>query len=121
MRTADTIEASNSVKSLKPPKTDKRGTHPNSLKNLMPPWPKGFCANPGGKNQHDSCKMISRMIFESNFQSVYEAQLGAVLSGNAYAYKEHADRAYGKIKESLDISGLEGLADAISRARNRAK
>ena len=38
-------------------------------------------------------------MFENNHEALYKAFCRALMKGNAYAYKELADRANGKLKE----------------------
>lgn len=115
MRTADLIEEQKSVKT-----PSKRKPHPNSLKNLVAPWPKGKSANPGGRPKNDLSAFLARTIFEENLEEAYKSLTGALLKGNAYVFKELAERGYGKLKEthehsiSVDITQtlLEGRAYA---------
>jgi hypothetical protein len=110
-RTADAIEESKARKrSEKAPKASGRGSHPNSRKNLVAPWPKGYCPNPGGKPKKDWSAEIARLVFEGNVEAIYTAMSKALLRGNAYTFKELADRAYGKVKEKIEHSGPDGGA-----------
>ena len=63
-------------------------------------WKPGQSGNPGGRPQHDLVAEIARACFENNAEALYRAFSKAVLRGNAYAFKELADQAFGKI--SLD-------------------
>jgi hypothetical protein len=129
MRTAQSIEEGKNRSSVKAPKgsaKSKRGSHPNSRKNLLAPWPKGFCPNPGGKPKRDWSADIARAVFEGNAEAVYEAMAKALLKGNAYAFKELADRAYGKIKDKVEHSGqidipLEQVQQRIKELLDRRK
>lgn len=51
--------------------------------------------------------------FENNREALYKAFSKAALRGNAYAFKELADRAYGKLKEThqVDISPYKDVSD----------
>lgn len=111
-RTAQSIEEAKeaATRSVTEPKTSGRGSHPNSRKNLVAPWPKGFCPNPGGKPKKDWSAEIARAVFEGNAEAVYKAMCKALLKGNAYTFKELADRAYGKVKERIEHSGPDGGA-----------
>jgi hypothetical protein len=42
-------------------------------------------------------------VFENNAEALYRAFCKTAMKGNAYAFKELADRAYGKLKESRVI------------------
>ncbi len=77
----------------------------------------GQSGNPGGKPK-DSAKEIARQAFENNEDAIYNAMTGALLKGNAYAFTQLADRAYGKLKEKVEHSGSVGLADFLREARD---
>ena len=77
--------------------------------------------NAGGRPKNDVSRKICQAIIEDNEETIYKG-LGAQLAkGNAYAFKEVSDRAYGKLKESLDVGITDGLADVLAIARKRAK
>jgi hypothetical protein len=42
-------------------------------------------------------------VFENNADALYKAYCKIALKGNAYAFKELADRAFGKLKETRTI------------------
>jgi hypothetical protein len=109
-RTAQFIEESKSLK----PASGKRKVHPNSLANLAPyKYPKGVTGNPGGKNQHDIAQLIAQAVFENNQAEAYAAFSKAIRTGNAYVFKELAERAYGKLKESKEVTHIhQDVADA---------
>jgi len=113
MKTADFIEESKSVKQPKASaKTDRRGQHPNSRKNLVAPWPKGVSGNPGGKARYDVAAEIARAVLEGNKEAAYKGLAAALIKGNAYVFKELAERAYGKIKESREVTHIhQDLSD----------
>jgi hypothetical protein len=133
-KTADFIAEQQSVK--EPSKEpSKRKAHPNSLKNLRPPWPKGFCPNPGGKNGRDAAAMLARAVIEGNLDAAYKGLSMQLNKGNAYTFKELAERGYGKLKEIHQVEHIHqdvpdedlqkqiddiihklGLARAIDRA-----
>lgn len=109
-KTAQFIEESKSQSVKEPSK--KRKPHPNSLANLIAPWPKGYCPNPGGKNKHDVAREIAQAVFSQNKEHIYQAMSKALLAGNAYVFKELADRAYDKLKESKEVKHIyEEVAD----------
>lgn len=111
MKTAETIEATNEQKK----KTKyARGKNPNSHTTsgnrgisdhepiIIHRWKPGQSGNPGGRPKTDWAKLIARAVFENNSEALYKAYTKAALKGNAYAFKELADRAYGKLKERVE-------------------
>jgi hypothetical protein len=121
MRTANAIEGQKSEQEPNSqPKKYKRGEHPNSLKNLVAPWKPGDVPNPTGKNG-DLASEIAQAIFSNNGEEIYKAMTKALLKGNAYAFTQIAERGFGKLKESVQVSGLEGVAAALEAARRRGK
>jgi hypothetical protein len=66
-------------------------------------WKPGQSGNPSGRPKHDLAAEIARAIFEQNAEALYKAYCKAALKGNAYAFKELADRAYGKVKERHEV------------------
>jgi hypothetical protein len=66
-------------------------------------WQPGQSANPGGRPRHDVAAEIARAVFTNNAEALYKAYLKAALKGNAYAFKELADRAFGKLKERHEV------------------
>ena len=71
-------------------------------------WPKGFCPNPGGRPKRDRAAEIAREVFESNPEAVYKALGRALLKGNAYAFTQLAERAYGKLVQKQELTGKDG-------------
>ena len=104
-RTADFIEESNSLKTPKTTAKDgsRRGTHSNSRKNLVAPFPKGLSGNPGGRPKNDIAKEIAQAVFSENQEAIYKAMSKALLKGNAYVFKEIAERGFGKLKEVSEV------------------
>jgi|SRR5689334_9260886 len=98
-KTAEFIEES---KSLKPEKTSKRGMHPNSRANLRP-YVAGQSGNPGGKPKIDVAAVIARAILEQNQEAAYKGLGKALIKGNAYVFKELAERGYGKLTEKREL------------------
>jgi hypothetical protein len=130
MRTAQQIEAVQQRNSEEAPRKRKPGARgpapgfkpkPNSLKNLVAPWREGESANPSGLPGYDVAAKISRKIFELNDKAVYEGMAAELISGKPYAFEVMANRAYGKVKESVDvnISGRIELASAIEERRKK--
>lgn len=103
-KTAQSIEESNSLKTAK---TSGRGSNPNSRANLkIKPFPKGVSGNPGGKPKYDVAAEIARMIIEENREEAYKGLAKALVKGNAYVFKELADRGYGKLKETKEVTHI---------------
>lgn len=116
-RTAQAIEEK---KSLSAPRETKRGRHPNSRANLKPFKP-GQSGNPSGKPGTDLAGLYARQLFERHPEGI-DKPLSSELKGfNAYAYGVLADRAYGKLKETKEITLTGELAMRIENARRRAK
>lgn len=87
------------------------------------PWKfkPGQSGNPAGRPKRDVSSEIAQAVFEKNTEGVYKALAERMLAtGDPYAFKELAERGYGKLKESLHVDGLEGLAEAMAEARKRA-
>ena len=109
MRTADSIEETKAAK-LKSSKhaekkPDGRGKHrnPNSLANLKPYVP-GVSGNPSGKPGYDVAAALARAVIEGCQVDAYKGLADSLSKGNAYVFKELAERGYGKMKESLEIT-----------------
>ena len=116
-KTADFIAEQQSVQETSRVPT-KRKIHPNSLKNLVAPWKPGQPGNPRGKNGRDEARELARAIFENNKEAAYKALAKALLKGNAYVFKELAERAYGKLKETKEITHkYEEIADGDLQSR----
>jgi len=64
---------------------------------------------------------IARAIFENNKEALYKAFGKAELKGNAYSFKELADRAYGKLKErhEVEVGPYSDLSDDELREKIR--
>jgi hypothetical protein len=113
MRTADTIAAqeSSTGNSEKISEGKKR-----SLANLKP-WKPGQSGNPSGRPKNDVAREIAQAIFEENREALYEAFGKAALSGNAYTFKELAERAFGKVPDKVEMSGPDGGPISYEQAR----
>lgn len=117
MKTAAFIEEQKAAKG-KAEKPQKRHTTGNST-GFRGPSPDvgkatqfkpGICPNPGGRPKQDWSAEIARAVFENNKEAIYQAMLKPLLAGNAYAFKELAERAYGKLKERHELTGADGGA-----------
>lgn len=121
MKTAQTIEAQKAAtKSLKALKLLRKGTkhkqhrmNPNSLKNLKPFVP-GVSGNPGGKPGYDVSAALARAIIEGSQVQAYHGFAKQLANGNAYAFKELAERGYGPKPQQHQITGADGGPIATS-------
>jgi hypothetical protein len=85
------------------PVTQKRRRGDRSYTARIAPWKwkPGQSGNPTGKGRHDLAAEIARAFFEQNAEALYRAFCKTPMKGNAYAFKELADRAYGRMKETI--------------------
>src|SRR5215472_9122032 len=105
MKTAESIEEQGERKQARDNKSARDSTPPVKPKlaqrdatRIAPwRWPAGKSANPGGRPRNDIAKEIAVAIFANNTEALYKAYRKALLKGNAYALKELADRAFGKL------------------------
>ena len=84
-------------------------------------WQKGFAPNPTGKNgRNDFAAEIARAAFENNAEALYKAFSKALLKGNAYAFKELSDRAYGRLREQIQVEAgpLRTMSDEDLQKRS---
>jgi hypothetical protein len=110
MKTAETIEAQNSLKAEKVRRTQKHKPHrmhPNSIKNLKPYVP-GQSGNPGGQPGYDVAAALARAVIEGSQEAAYEGFSKQLANGNAYAFKELAERGYGPKPQQHQITGADG-------------
>ena len=81
----------------------KRRMNPRSLANLIPYQP-GQSGNPGGKPKRDLAAELARAIFENDGPAIYEAMAKSLRKGNAYAFTQLAERAFGKLTEHTTVA-----------------
>src|SRR5437879_121558 len=117
-KTAEFIEESKEKKrALSKPdnkiKIRKKHTLPAAARPFM--WKPGQSGNPGGCPKNDAAKEIAQAVLEGNKEAAYAAFTKALLKGNAYVFKELADRAYGKVKETIEHSGSLGIVEVKAR------
>jgi hypothetical protein len=121
-RTADEIEESKSAKmpriSRVGKKHKKHTVHPNSLKNLVAPWGKGEAPKSAGRPV-DTAAKIARLIFQQNEEAIYGALAKSLLSGNAYVFKELAERGFGKLTDKVQVTGDAELIAKLEAGRKR--
>jgi len=71
----------------------------------LKPWKPGQTGNPVGKNgwseRNDLAAEIARAIFEQDGEAIFESFRKLLRSGSPYGYQVLADRAYGKLKETV--------------------
>jgi hypothetical protein len=131
MKTAESIEEQEERKAARgdgdglPSQASEQPSVKRKLKKLdatrIAPWQfkKGVSGNPGGRPKRDWAADIARAVFENNAEALYKAFSKALRRGNAYAFKELADRAYGKLKDHVeyDLSPYRDESDEAIRAR----
>jgi hypothetical protein len=83
------------------------------LPNLKP-WKPGQSGNPGGRPKNDLAKEIAQAIFENDAEAIYKSFAKALRSGNAYSFDVLANRAFGKMKETIEVTGMETLAERLN-------
>ena len=83
----------------------------------------GQCGNPGGRPKNDLAKEIAQAVFAQDPEAIRAAMERALLKGNAYVFKELADRGYGKVSDKLEMSGqlTVTLAERLESARRALK
>jgi hypothetical protein len=76
-------------------------------------WQPGKSANPGGVPKYDVAKEIAQAIFLNNPEMIYKAYSKMLRKGNAYAFQVLSDRAFGKLKETIqaEISPFREYTD----------
>jgi hypothetical protein len=85
----------------------------------LKPWPKGVSGNPGGRPKKDMSAIIARAIFENNSELIYEAYAKALRKGSGFTFQVLAERAYGKLKQEVDMDLQGTLAERLEKARKR--
>ena len=125
MKTADSIEQQEARKAARDNGNDEHSSPANT-----PPvrqklnqrdarriaawkWQPGQSGNPSGRPKHDLAAEIARAIFENNAPMIYEAYRRMLHKGNAYACQVLGERAYGKMKESIQQLAASMSAMAI--------
>ena len=89
------------------------------IENLKP-WPRGVSGNPKGRPKCDISAELAKAVFENNAEAIYRAMARRLIKGDVRAFKILAERAYGKVKEQVDLElGVSGLAERLQAARQR--
>lgn len=87
------------------------------IQNLKP-QPKGVSGNPKGRPKCDISVEIARAVFENNAEAIYRAMARKLIKGDVRAFKVLAERAYGKVKEYIELElSLSGVAERLQAAR----
>lgn len=104
-------------------KTRGRKGNPNWKKgqsaNPLTQWKPGKSANPGGRPKTDVAAVIARAILENNQEAAYKALGDALLKGNAYVFKELAERGYGRVAQEIVHSGSVEVELLLKEGRER--
>lgn len=93
--------------------------HPNRPW-LVAPWKPGQSGNPSGRPKRDMAAEIAQAVFEKNPTKVYDAVANALIKGNPKMFTALSERAYGKMTQTIELTGLESLVDRLAKARERA-
>ena len=104
MRTRETIEASQSETKNPEQNSGKTPTDGKArrLQNLVAPWTSETAPRNGGRPKKDVAAEIAKQVFENNQELLYKAYSRALAKGQAFAFQVLADRAYGKLKETVE-------------------
>jgi hypothetical protein len=101
------------------PAKPKYKQHPNSLKNLAKPWPKGTSGNPGGLPGVDVAAMAARDFFR-RYPTISAAMARELRGFNGYGFSVLADRAFGKLTDRQHILTTGVTLEQVLLARKRA-
>lgn len=85
----------------------------------LKPWPKGVSGNPGGRPRNDVSAEIACAIFEQNADLIYNALVGRIARGDVRLFQVLADRAYGKVKITVEQNTNDLYAERLEAARKR--
>jgi hypothetical protein len=88
------------------------------IQNLTP-WPKGISGNPAGRPKNDISVEIARAVFENNPEAIYRGMARRLMKGDTRAFKVLADRAYGKVKEQVDVDLSHRIVQQLQAGRRR--
>lgn len=123
MRSSEQIEAATeehrTSEQVQEQELGKKKALPDAAKPFM--WQKGQSGNPGGRPKRDFAAELCRAAIEENPDLVYKGILRTLAKGSAFALQVVADRGYGKLKESVELSGNLSLSERMEKARKRVK
>lgn len=84
-------------------------------------WQKGQCPNPGGRPKRDVAAEIARATFEKNPETIYQGLAKRLVGGDPYAFKELAERGYGKLTDKVELTSTDAIAELLAKARKRSE
>jgi hypothetical protein len=94
-----------------------------SRKENLTPWPKGVSGNPGGRAKKtpltDACRQIlgkpvpNGLSGQSYAEAIAEQLAKKALAGDISAAREIADRAEGKARQAMEVSGPDGCPSIV--------
>ena len=76
--------------------------------------------NPGGRPKRDLSSEIAQAVFENNPEAIYRAMTRALCKGDARVFKALEDRAYVKIKETVELDASNAVVERLLAGRQRA-
>ena len=79
----------------------------------------GQSGNPGGRPKRDMAAEIAQAIFEENPEAIYRAMLKALKRGNPKVFAVLAERGFGRLKETIELSTNEEVLAALAEGRKR--
>lgn len=111
MRTADSIEESKAQQEVSEDSSSRSEHQPKQRgENLIKfRWPKGVSGNPGGRPKKDFAAEFARKVLEAQGNEELLEQYATgfarqLVKGNAYTFKELAERGWGKLKETHEVT-----------------
>lgn len=87
-------------------------------------WKKGQSGNPGGRPKRDFAAMFARMIIEAEgdealLNEYAEGFAKQLRKGNAYTFKELAERGYGKMPQHVQVTNTDSISALLVEGRKR--
>jgi hypothetical protein len=86
----------------------------------LKPWPKGVSGNPAGRPKRDISSEIAQAVFEKNPEAIYRGMLRMLKKGDARIFKVLSERAYGKVKEQIEVEFRQPIVERLQAGRARA-